>query len=282
MNPCWCVHAEFPDVIVRLNQCFIKGSTTRIHLHVVVIIVSKWTELQLQNESDCSETSNSFNQHINCDDPQSVCLFCPRRRSRGRNYEAELQRCRPEAAPVEFGEYHPLKPIMVEHQLLLLSCCSASSSQTPLLSAMHSQTCHSHHNIAACASGSTQTSSSTVSAPFIMLFHTYCNMHDVNHTVCYGPLMSLWQLWPAPLLPTRWQTPRPAAGLVKAAPPLLRPPLPRRPRTPSAPCWTVPTPCPCLPRPLPPRLQPCHTAPPQGSVHSFIPGDTFLFNQHTQ
>ncbi|XP_053196750.1 VPS35 endosomal protein-sorting factor-like isoform X2 [Scomber japonicus] len=34
-------------------------------------------------------------------------------RSRGRNYEAELQRCRPEAAPVEFGDYHPLKPIMV-------------------------------------------------------------------------------------------------------------------------------------------------------------------------
>ncbi|KAM4715602.1 VPS35 endosomal protein-sorting factor-like isoform 2-T2 [Anableps anableps] len=34
-------------------------------------------------------------------------------RSRGRNYEAELQRCHPEAAPVEFGDYHPLKPIMV-------------------------------------------------------------------------------------------------------------------------------------------------------------------------
>uniref|UniRef100_A0A8C4HG36 VPS35 endosomal protein-sorting factor-like n=1 Tax=Dicentrarchus labrax TaxID=13489 RepID=A0A8C4HG36_DICLA len=40
-----------------------------------------------------------------------VC--CVTRRSRGRNYEAELQRCRPEAAPVEFGDYHPLKPIMV-------------------------------------------------------------------------------------------------------------------------------------------------------------------------
>uniref|UniRef100_A0A672FKW2 VPS35 endosomal protein-sorting factor-like n=1 Tax=Salarias fasciatus TaxID=181472 RepID=A0A672FKW2_SALFA len=34
-------------------------------------------------------------------------------RSRGRNYEAEQQRCRCEASPVEFGEYHPLKPIMV-------------------------------------------------------------------------------------------------------------------------------------------------------------------------
>ncbi|KAE8284508.1 hypothetical protein D5F01_LYC17841 [Larimichthys crocea] len=34
-------------------------------------------------------------------------------RSRGRNYDAELQRCRPEAALVEFGDYHPLKPIMV-------------------------------------------------------------------------------------------------------------------------------------------------------------------------
>ncbi|KAM7382046.1 hypothetical protein PAMA_012755 [Pampus argenteus] len=34
-------------------------------------------------------------------------------RSRGRNYEAELHRCRSEAVPVEFGDYHPLKPIMV-------------------------------------------------------------------------------------------------------------------------------------------------------------------------
>ncbi|KAM8728989.1 VPS35 endosomal protein-sorting factor-like isoform 1-T1 [Acanthopagrus schlegelii] len=34
-------------------------------------------------------------------------------RSRGRSYDTELQRCRPEAAPVEFGDYHPLKPIMV-------------------------------------------------------------------------------------------------------------------------------------------------------------------------
>ncbi|XP_041671103.1 VPS35 endosomal protein-sorting factor-like isoform X1 [Cheilinus undulatus] len=34
-------------------------------------------------------------------------------RSRMRNYEAELQRCGPEAALVEFGDYHPLKPIMV-------------------------------------------------------------------------------------------------------------------------------------------------------------------------
>ncbi|KAM6898761.1 VPS35 endosomal protein-sorting factor-like [Lycodopsis pacificus] len=34
-------------------------------------------------------------------------------RSSGRNYDAELQRCRPEAALVEFGDYHPLKSIMV-------------------------------------------------------------------------------------------------------------------------------------------------------------------------
>lgn len=40
-------------------------------------------------------------------------LSCVIRRSRGRNYEAELQKCRPEAILVEFGEYHPLKPIMV-------------------------------------------------------------------------------------------------------------------------------------------------------------------------
>ncbi|CAL1604893.1 unnamed protein product [Knipowitschia caucasica] len=34
-------------------------------------------------------------------------------RSRWRKYEAELLRCRPEAQPVEFGDYHPLKPILV-------------------------------------------------------------------------------------------------------------------------------------------------------------------------
>uniref|UniRef100_A0A1A7WFA7 VPS35 endosomal protein-sorting factor-like n=1 Tax=Iconisemion striatum TaxID=60296 RepID=A0A1A7WFA7_9TELE len=33
--------------------------------------------------------------------------------SRERNYDAELQMCRPEAMLVEFGDYHPLKPIMV-------------------------------------------------------------------------------------------------------------------------------------------------------------------------
>nr|XP_012776304.1 UPF0505 protein C16orf62 homolog isoform X2 [Maylandia zebra] len=35
------------------------------------------------------------------------------RRSHGRNYDTELQRCRLEAALVDFGDYHPLKPIMV-------------------------------------------------------------------------------------------------------------------------------------------------------------------------
>ncbi|KAL6094475.1 vps35l [Pungitius sinensis] len=34
-------------------------------------------------------------------------------RSSVRNYHSELQRCRPEAALVDFGDYHPLKPIMV-------------------------------------------------------------------------------------------------------------------------------------------------------------------------
>ncbi|KAL3967424.1 secretin receptor [Sarotherodon galilaeus] len=34
-------------------------------------------------------------------------------RSRGRNYDAELQRCGLEAGLVDFGDYHPLKPIMV-------------------------------------------------------------------------------------------------------------------------------------------------------------------------
>uniref|UniRef100_A0A674MAA4 VPS35 endosomal protein-sorting factor-like n=1 Tax=Takifugu rubripes TaxID=31033 RepID=A0A674MAA4_TAKRU len=40
-------------------------------------------------------------------------VSCLTRRSRGRNYEAELQKFRPEPFLVEFGEYHPLKPIMV-------------------------------------------------------------------------------------------------------------------------------------------------------------------------
>lgn len=40
------------------------------------------------------------------------CVFLTRR-SRARNYDAELLRCRPEATLVEFGDYHPLKPIMV-------------------------------------------------------------------------------------------------------------------------------------------------------------------------
>lgn len=48
-------------------------------------------------------------------------VLCVTRRSRGRNYEAELQSCQPEAILVEFGEYHPLKPIMV-------SCLSFSWS----------------------------------------------------------------------------------------------------------------------------------------------------------
>lgn len=52
---------------------------------------------------------------------------CANRRSRGRNYEAELQRCHPEALPVEFGDYHPLKPIMVSPA----SCYPASNSVKP-------------------------------------------------------------------------------------------------------------------------------------------------------
>uniref|UniRef100_A0A8C9D879 VPS35 endosomal protein-sorting factor-like n=1 Tax=Panthera leo TaxID=9689 RepID=A0A8C9D879_PANLE len=33
--------------------------------------------------------------------------------SRGRNYKAEFASCRLEAVPLEFGDYHPLKPITV-------------------------------------------------------------------------------------------------------------------------------------------------------------------------
>uniref|UniRef100_A0A5F9CQR7 VPS35 endosomal protein-sorting factor-like n=1 Tax=Oryctolagus cuniculus TaxID=9986 RepID=A0A5F9CQR7_RABIT len=33
--------------------------------------------------------------------------------SRNRNYKAELASCRLEAVPLDFGEYHPLKPITV-------------------------------------------------------------------------------------------------------------------------------------------------------------------------
>lgn len=35
------------------------------------------------------------------------------RHSRGRNYKAEFASCRLEAVPLEFGDYHPLKPITV-------------------------------------------------------------------------------------------------------------------------------------------------------------------------
>uniref|UniRef100_A0A672Z2U5 VPS35 endosomal protein-sorting factor-like n=1 Tax=Sphaeramia orbicularis TaxID=375764 RepID=A0A672Z2U5_9TELE len=40
-------------------------------------------------------------------------VFCVTRRSRWRKYDVELQRCHAESLPVEFGDYHPLKPIMV-------------------------------------------------------------------------------------------------------------------------------------------------------------------------
>uniref|UniRef100_A0A1A8SLF0 VPS35 endosomal protein-sorting factor-like n=1 Tax=Nothobranchius rachovii TaxID=451742 RepID=A0A1A8SLF0_9TELE len=58
--------------------------------------------------------------------------------SRGRNYDAELQMCRPEAMPVEFGDYHPLKPIMVTDtktsrgtRKASTSSSSSSSSSAP-------------------------------------------------------------------------------------------------------------------------------------------------------
>lgn len=63
-------------------------------------------------------------------------LFCVTRRSRGRNYEAELQKCRPEAILVEFGEYHPLKPIMV--LCLSLSWFSHLIVNIPIVQLVHS------------------------------------------------------------------------------------------------------------------------------------------------
>ncbi|XP_063748975.1 VPS35 endosomal protein-sorting factor-like isoform X2 [Eleginops maclovinus] len=60
-------------------------------------------------------------------------------RSSGRSYDAELQRCRPEFAPVEFGDYHPLKAITVTDSKTrrgarkgsTSSSCSSSSSSVP-------------------------------------------------------------------------------------------------------------------------------------------------------
>lgn len=52
--------------------------------------------------------------------PKSCLISFATRRSHGRNYDTELQRCRLEAALVDFGDYHPLKPIMVS----VLSCIS--------------------------------------------------------------------------------------------------------------------------------------------------------------
>uniref|UniRef100_A0A8C3GBQ4 VPS35 endosomal protein-sorting factor-like n=1 Tax=Cyclopterus lumpus TaxID=8103 RepID=A0A8C3GBQ4_CYCLU len=56
-------------------------------------------------------------------------------RSSARSYDTELQRCRPEAALVEFGDYHPLKPIMVtdtktRHGARKGSTSSSSSSSS--------------------------------------------------------------------------------------------------------------------------------------------------------
>lgn len=62
-------------------------------------------------------------------------VFCVTRRSRGRNYEAELQKCRPEAILVEFGEYHPLKPIMVLY--LPLSWSSDLIVNIPIVLSTH-------------------------------------------------------------------------------------------------------------------------------------------------
>ncbi|XP_062331258.1 VPS35 endosomal protein-sorting factor-like isoform X1 [Osmerus eperlanus] len=42
-----------------------------------------------------------------------VLLGCYKTHSRSRKYDAELQSCRLEVLPVEFGDYHPLKPITV-------------------------------------------------------------------------------------------------------------------------------------------------------------------------
>lgn len=42
-----------------------------------------------------------------------VCILLSARHSRSRNYKAEFASCRLEAVPLEFGDYHPLKPITV-------------------------------------------------------------------------------------------------------------------------------------------------------------------------
>ncbi|XP_028263709.1 VPS35 endosomal protein-sorting factor-like isoform X2 [Parambassis ranga] len=51
-------------------------------------------------------------------------------RSRGRSYDAELQRCRTEAAAIEFGDYHPLKPIMVTDTKTRRGARKGSTSST--------------------------------------------------------------------------------------------------------------------------------------------------------
>lgn len=68
------------------------------------------------------------------------CVFLTRR-SRARNYDAELLKCRPEATLVEFGDYHPLKPIMV---------CSKPAHITAALGVKTAQCVHSlsvHHHV---------------------------------------------------------------------------------------------------------------------------------------
>uniref|UniRef100_A0A3Q3J5U4 VPS35 endosomal protein-sorting factor-like n=1 Tax=Monopterus albus TaxID=43700 RepID=A0A3Q3J5U4_MONAL len=78
----------------------------------VQIFSSECAIIHVQTVCKLSQVHREFNVSIILvGNHRFVC--CVTRRSRGRNYEAELQKCSPEVSPVEFGDYHPLKPIMV-------------------------------------------------------------------------------------------------------------------------------------------------------------------------
>lgn len=58
---------------------------------------------------------------------------CCSRHSRNRNYKAEFASCRLEAVPLEFGDYHPLKPITVSSALGVQSLCSDNACSESFL-----------------------------------------------------------------------------------------------------------------------------------------------------
>lgn len=117
-----------------------KTNRKKISVQIRVIITCSCFKLS----ASCIFINEIMDTHLHCSKihlswgtmPIDVgwsqpALFCVTRRSRGRNYEAELQKCRSEAILVEFGEYHPLKAITVWY--LSLSWLSDLIANIPVI-----------------------------------------------------------------------------------------------------------------------------------------------------